>query len=77
MAADEDLVMGNEAAAILGVTRQHLTMLARQGVIGRQELGRYWVFTRAELEAYKGAPKNKGGRPKSFVRAPSPVALAT
>ena len=65
MANDDDTVMGEEAARLLGVTRQHLALLARKGIIGQRVLGRYWVFTRSELEAYKAAPKAKGGRPKA------------
>ncbi len=72
MTADEELTAG-EAAVILGVNRQRVNELARAGRIGRQVAGRYWVFTRAELEAFKNAPKSKGGRPKEIA---SPMARA-
>jgi excisionase family DNA binding protein len=71
--SDEEILAG-EAAKILGVNRQRINELARAGRIGRQVVGRYWVFTRAELEAYKAAPKSKGGRPKPDA---SPIARAS
>ncbi len=37
--------------------------LAREGRLGQQIAG-VWFFTRAEIDAYKAGPKNKGGRPK-------------
>ncbi len=73
MPNDEDTVMGEEAARILGVTRQHLALLARKGIIGQRVLDRYWVFNRAELEAYKAAPKSKGGRPKEAAGTHAPA----
>jgi excisionase family DNA binding protein len=56
---------GGEAARLLGVTRQHVSRLALDGKLpGRQVLGRYWVFRRGDVLAYKRADKSKGGRPK-------------
>jgi excisionase family DNA binding protein len=74
MTADEELTAG-EAAVILGVNRQRVNELARAGRIGRQVAGRYWVFTRAELEAFKSAPKSKGGRPKEETGTPARAIL--
>lgn len=65
MEEQEDLITAGEAARIAGVTRQRINELASMGRLGRQIAGRYWVFTRAEVEAYKAAPKSKGGRPKN------------
>ncbi len=59
----EELLMGGEAARYAGLSRQRLYQLASRGEVGRKVSG-HWVFTRAELEAYKAAPKHKGGRPK-------------
>lgn len=63
----DDEVLPGEAAEILQVNRQRINELARSGRIGRQVAGRYWVFSRAELEAFKAAPKNKGGRPSKIL----------
>ncbi len=62
MSNDEEVTAG-EAAAILGINRQRINQLARSGRIWRQIAGRYWVFSRSELEAFKNSPR-KGGRPK-------------
>ena len=63
--ADEELVTGAEAARYLGITRSRINKLAHEGRLGRQIAGRFYVFTRGELVAWKAAPKSKGGRPKS------------
>lgn len=54
------------AAAYLGVSRTRITELTQAGRIGHKVAGRYWVYTKSELDAYRAqAPTNKGGRPKS------------
>ncbi len=58
-----ELLAGQQAADYAGFTRARLYKLAREGRLGRQIAG-VWFFTRAEIDAYKAAPKNKGGRPK-------------
>ncbi len=73
MSEDTELLTAAEAARLLGVTRQRMTALAHAGRLGRQIAGRYYVFTRAEVEAYKNEPKSKGGRPKEIA---SPMARA-
>ena len=61
-------ITGGEAAKLLQVTRQQISKLARSGKLpGRQVLGRYWVFKRRDVQAYKRAEKAKGGRPKKVV----------
>ncbi|HEX6291259.1 MAG TPA: helix-turn-helix domain-containing protein [Herpetosiphonaceae bacterium] len=61
---DDDLT-GGAAARLLGVTRQQVNRLAHEGKLpARQIAGRYWVFKRADVEAYKMKEKSKGGRPK-------------
>ncbi len=74
--SDEEITAG-EAARIAGVSRQRINQLAEAGRIGRQVAGRYWVFTRAEIEAFKAQPKSKGGRPKSNAPSLSRPAGAT
>lgn len=68
----EDLLMGDEAAAYLGLSRQRLYQLAASGIVGRR-LGSHWIFTRAELDAYKASDKSKGGRPKDGRLILTPV----
>lgn len=58
----EDLLMGDQAAQYLGVSRQRLHQLTREG-LGRRMSG-HWIFTRKELDEYRVSEKNKGGRPK-------------
>ena len=63
-----------DAAAALGLSRQRLALLAKQGRLGRQVAGRYWVFTREEIEAYKPKVKaSKGGRPRKSRPDPEPL----
>jgi hypothetical protein len=69
MDVDEEMTTP-QAAAYVGMTRQALTIAAERGEIGakRPAIGRkpayVWIFTRAELDAWKARDKNKGGRPK-------------
>ncbi len=51
-----------DAARELGVSRQRMTELANLGRLGRRVAGRYWVFTRKEIEHYKR--QRKVGRPR-------------
>lgn len=59
----DEMMTGADAARELGVTRQRVTELAQAGRLGRQVAGRYWFFTREEIEAYKN--DRKVGRPKT------------
>lgn len=65
---DMDEITGGEAARLLAVTRQHISRLAHDGKLpGRQLAGRYWIFKRSDVEAYKVANKPKGGRPQKPI----------
>lgn len=81
MIDNDELITAGEAARIAGVSRQRINELASSGRLGKQVAGRYWVFTRDEVEAYRDAPKNKGGRPKEYSeltrenRTPAGVAV--
>ncbi len=67
---DIELWDTNQAAEYLGITRQAVHALARRGEVGRQ-VGRAWVFTQAELDAWLAKPRPKGGRPpKKYVAGP-------
>ncbi len=62
----DEYITATEAARLAGVTRARIYELARAGRLGRQEYGRVWIFTRAEVEAYRAqaAERPRGGRPK-------------
>lgn len=65
MARREQLLTLADAARELGLSRQRLALIAKEGRIGSQIAGRYWVFTPQEIAAYKPLVKaSKGGRPK-------------
>jgi excisionase family DNA binding protein len=66
-----------QAAEYLGVTRQAIHFLTKRGLGWR--IGSVWLFTRAELDAYRATPHLRGGRPpgaKTSVGMTSPVVLA-
>ena len=67
MAELDELINAHEAAAYLSITRTRIYALARAGKIGRK-VGGFWLYTRAELEAYKAHRIPQGGRPPK-VRA--------
>ncbi len=54
-----------EAAEYLGVIRQRVYDLAKEGRIGRR-IGGYWLFTKEELDRYAAerTQRPKGGFPK-------------
>ena len=58
------LLTTTEAAQYLGVTRQAVHKLTRQGIGARY--GSVWMFTPAELDAWRDKPRPHGGaRPKA------------
>lgn len=64
--ADTDEFGAKEAAEYLGVTTTRLNEIRRtRSGFGRQVAGKYWVYTKAELDAYKAQREErpKGGRP--------------
>ncbi len=63
MADLDELINAHEAAAHMGITRTRIYALARAGKIGRK-VGGFWLYTRAELDAYKALRRPQGGRPK-------------
>ncbi len=59
-----ELLTTTQAAEYLGVTRQAIHKLTRQGVGTRY--GSVWMFTRGELDAWRDKPRPYGGaRPKA------------
>jgi hypothetical protein len=55
-----DLLDVQEAVEYSGLTKQRLYQLGQQ--VG-YKIGSVWIFSRSKLDAYKQAPKRKGGRP--------------
>ncbi len=72
----EDLLSAAQAAAYLGLTRARINQLAEQGRLSRTEIGGYFLYRRADLDAYKAAPKSKGGRPKEAAEPQAPPSSA-
>ncbi len=67
----DELLTANQVAAILGVTRQRVNAIARTGRMGRK-VGRDYVFTPAEVAAYKAQPKQPHGiHPLTGKKKPS------
>ena len=64
-----DIMTVTQAARYLGVTRQTIANAAKRGEIGkRQEAlgtrdGWIYVFTQAELDAWRARDRHPGGRP--------------
>ena len=56
----DDLLTITQAAAYLGVTRQAVHLLTKQGMGKRY--GSMWLFTRSELDTYRDHPRTHGGR---------------
>ncbi len=68
--SDEEELTGGQAAQLLRVSRQHINRLAHEGKIpARRVANRYWIFRRADVEAYGALPKDKGGRPSKEASA--------
>jgi excisionase family DNA binding protein len=60
---DEEYLNAVEAAAYLGLHRSRIYALADSGRLGKKLAG-YWVFSKAELDAYKQTSLRQGGRPR-------------
>lgn len=76
MPQEEKLLSTKEAADYLGISRQSMHSIAVRNGIGRQ-IGRAFVFTKGELDAWVEKPRPLGGRPpKSYGRTPGLVVLA-
>jgi len=63
----EQLLTSADAARYVGVTSTRIRQLATAGRLGQQIAGRYYLFTQAELDAFKAQPKAKGGRGKKLL----------
>lgn len=61
----EHLVLGDwitpwEAAQIIGVTPNHVRLLAQKGVIKSHRFGRAWMINRASAQAYAATERHPG-----------------
>lgn len=63
---DKDLMTSGQAAKYLGVSRQRIAQLTTAGQLTPQRVGRFWLYSRAELDQRK-AEKPGRGRPKKPV----------
>lgn len=72
MSDEDELMSTTQAAEYLGITRQHMHSLTKQG-LGKQ-YGKVWMFRKSELDEWNNRPhKGPGGRPKSESAIMSPV----
>ena len=72
----EDEMTSGEAAVYLGVSVRRVNELAETRKIERRRIGTFWVYSKASLDAWKSAPKNKGGRPKDPAKPLARASLA-
>ena len=68
-----DLLTTTQAAEYLGLTRQAIIALTKRQGLGRR-FGHAWLFTRAELDAWRDKPRIKGGRPPKVGAGTLPAA---
>lgn len=66
----KDELTAAEASEILGVNKARVYELANEGRIGTRHFDRIWVFSRAELEAFKRKPKLKRGPKGPWKKRP-------
>lgn len=57
-----------EAAELLGVTPEHVSLLCRRGTLDGIREGRDWRIPHAAVLAYHDAPKDQGGRPPTSTK---------
>ena len=60
----DDVIDASEAAAILGVTRQHVVHLCKTGRLACKRLTSSWITTRQAVEEFASSRRGPG-RPKN------------
>jgi excisionase family DNA binding protein len=61
----EDVVTIQQAARIIGCTERHVRLLAHQGKIASDRLGKHMLLLRRDsVEAFAASPRHAGGRPR-------------
>lgn len=58
--ADDDLINSQEAARMLGKTRQWVAELCRRGMLQCTRIGRDWVISRQSVLDYRDRPPEQG-----------------
>ncbi len=58
-----DVVDAAEAAALLGVTRQHVVHLCKTGRLPARRLSSTWITSRQGVEAYRQTRRGPGRPP--------------
>ncbi len=61
-----ELFTGKEAADYLGVTPQFIYRLRTQKQLGQLIMGKFWMYTKTELDHYRNTRMGKRGRPKGY-----------
>lgn len=56
-----------DAATYLQVSRQRIDELGNAGALRRRRVGRFWLYTRADLDRWRDEVRQPGGRPKNLV----------
>lgn len=62
-----DLISVSQAAQALGVTRQRVHSLIKNGQIVAHKLGSYYYMESAEVERYRNLPIGKPHQPRSTI----------
>ncbi len=65
---DERLITLKEAAALVGLSADHLRRLAEQGRFEARKIGRDWVTTEAAVRAYVNDPEKRSRDPHKYKR---------
>ncbi|NWF61119.1 MAG: helix-turn-helix domain-containing protein [Fischerella sp.] len=68
-----ELLSVAQTAKLLGVTRQRVHDLIKNGQIIACKLGRYYYIEAAELEKYRNQPTGKPYQPRSTTSQPNSI----
>lgn len=64
------LIIPRQAAQIVGITRQHVTELARKGVLSGVQLANgSWLIDKNSAENYACAERRRGGMPRGGCKS--------
>jgi excisionase family DNA binding protein len=61
-----ELLSASQAARVLGVTRQQVYLLLRQGKLPKVEIGGFLLVPRDAVERYASSERKPGPKPKKF-----------
>ena len=63
----EEWITTQEAAKIIGVTRNHIRYLIRYGKLEAKKFGRAWMVSRKSAEEYAATERKPGPKPQSKI----------